>query len=122
MSRKRFVLIDDGSDPSIDSLTRVLELSGYVMLTGPAAAEAVRAEATSTMCWRLPPREHRARELLNGIVLLTHCLDLKGPTAHDRRRWTRQIKASQMQLELLYAKGLERDFLSGTRGQGPRET
>ena len=115
MSRKRFVVIDDGSDPSIDSLTRVLELSGYVMLTGPAAAEALRAKAASTMCWRLLPREHRARELLNGIALLTHCLDLRGATGHDRRRWTREIKASQMRLEGLYANGLERDFLTSPR-------
>ena len=111
MARKRLVLVDEGSD-RIDSLTRVLELSGYVMLTGAAAAEACGAEASSTVCWRLLPREHRARELLNAVTLLTHCLALKGPSNHDRRRWRREIGASQLRLERLYGEGLDRDFHS----------
>ena len=79
--RKRFVLVDERTD-SIDSLTRVLRLSGYVMLTGPAAADELMADAALTECWRMPTREHRARELLNGIALMSRCLSLKESTGH----------------------------------------
>ena len=112
MQRKRFLLVDERTD-SIDSLTRVLQLSGYVMLTG-RAAKALRAETTPTECWKQPTREHRARELLNGIMLLTRCLTLDGPTKHERRQWRRQITASQMGLKALYARGLDRGFLSAS--------
>ena len=115
MERKRFLLVDERTD-SIDSLTRVLHLSGYVMLTGPAAAEALRLDATTTECWRMPTREHRARELLDGIALLSRRLSLNESTGHERRRWRRQITASRQGLEALYAKGLDRDFLSSPAG------
>jgi hypothetical protein len=69
-----------------------------------------------TEYWRQPAPEHRARELLNGIVLLTHCLALDGPTVHQRRQWTRQIAAARKGLEALFARGLDRDFLSRRAG------
>ena len=111
MVRKRFLLVDERTD-SIDSLTRVLRLSGYVMLTGPAAAEQLRADATTTECWRMPTREQRGRELLNSVALLSRRLSSTGSTGHQRRQWRRQIKASRLGLEALYARGLDRDFLS----------
>jgi len=111
LERKRFLLVDERTD-SIGALTRVLRLSGYVKLTGAAAAVALSAADTATECWRMPTREHRARELLNGIGLLSRCLSLKESTGDERRQWRRQISASHQALEALYARGLRRDFLS----------
>jgi hypothetical protein len=109
-------LIDERGD-SIDSVTRVLQLSGYVVLTGAAAEEALSEDAGAPAeCWRQPSPEHRARELLNGVMLLTHCLALEGTTLHERRQWTRQLGASRMGLEALFARGLDRDFLSRRAG------
>jgi hypothetical protein len=116
VKRRRFLLIDERSD-AIDSVTRVLELSGYVVLTGDAAEKALSDDSGApTECWRQPAPEHHARELLNRIMLLTNCLALDGVTALERRQWTRQIGAAQMGLEALFASGLDRDFLSRKAG------
>jgi hypothetical protein len=81
------------------------------MLTGAAAAEALRADAAPTECWTMPTRERRARELLHGIGLMERCLCATESTGHQRRKWKRQIAASQRALEALYARGLDRQFL-----------
>jgi hypothetical protein len=110
LKRKRFVLVDESTD-SIDSLVRILRLSGYIRLTGAAAA-ALSDHDVPTEYWRQPSAEQRARELLNGITLLTQCLALEGTTGQQRRQWKRQITAAQRGLEALYARGLDRDLLS----------
>ena len=121
MKRKRFLLVSDRTD-SIDSLTRVLRLSGHVVLTGAAAEQALNGDPMLTECWEQPAPERRALKLLNWIELLTYCLALEGVTAHERRQWTRQLGASRMGLEALFAGGLDRDFLSGTTGPSLRAT
>jgi hypothetical protein len=54
--------------------------------------------------------EHRARELLNGISLVTHCLKTQRPTAVERHEWKLRVVASRRKLESLYSEGLDRNF------------
>ena len=54
--------------------------------------------------------EHRARELLHGIMLATRCSEMSTATAAQRQRWQRRVAASRRGLEELYAAGLDRDF------------
>ena len=63
------------------------------------------------MTARLPLTvEHRARELLHGIMLATRCLEISSTTAVQRQKWQRRVAASRRGLEELYAAGLDRDF------------
>ena len=54
--------------------------------------------------------EHQGRELLHGIAMLTRCLELPGTNATRRRQWQARIRKARVDLEALYAEGLQRDF------------
>lgn len=54
--------------------------------------------------------EHRARELLHGIMLVTQCLKIVGPTAIQRQQWKQRADTSLRKLEALYSNGLDRNF------------
>ena len=56
--------------------------------------------------------EHRAREFLHGIMLVTRCLEVTSTTDPQRRQWQQRVAESRRGLEALYAAGLDRDFLT----------
>ena len=55
--------------------------------------------------------QHQGRELLHCIALLLQCLRVTTVTAVQRRRWWRAIRQARVDLEALYAAGLDRDFV-----------
>jgi hypothetical protein len=61
--------------------------------------------------------EHRGRELLHVVELLTRCLTIPGSTVAARESWRQGIRRSTQQLQGLYAGGLSRDF--HTKGTPP---
>ena len=54
--------------------------------------------------------QHRGREALHVIALLTRCLQIKETTAATRKAWEHSLAATRRKLEALYARGLRRDF------------
>jgi hypothetical protein len=54
--------------------------------------------------------QHRARELLNVVAMLTQCLRLPNLTEAERLKWPLQIADANRLLEALYAGGLSRTF------------
>jgi hypothetical protein len=54
--------------------------------------------------------QHQARELLNVIAMLTHCLRLPNLTDAERLRWPLHLADASRRLEALYAGGLSRTF------------
>ena len=60
--------------------------------------------------------EHRARELIHGIMLVTCCLQRTDPTPAERKRWERRAATSRRQLGALYATGLDRNFRDARAG------
>ena len=56
--------------------------------------------------------EHQGRELLNLLELLDRCLRIPDCGTETRARWERDILRARRDLELLYTRGLGRDFVS----------
>jgi hypothetical protein len=58
--------------------------------------------------------QHQAREQLNAIALLSHCLKFLNATAAELRQWRGKIDAAAGRLQRLYARGLDRRELLAT--------
>ena len=56
--------------------------------------------------------EHQGRELLNLLELLARCVRIPDCGTRARARWERDILRAKRDLELLYTRGLGRDFVS----------
>ena len=54
--------------------------------------------------------EHRARELIHGIMLVSHCMKWKGQTVAEMQKWKRWAATSRRKLGALYSNGLDRNF------------
>jgi hypothetical protein len=62
--------------------------------------------------------QHQAREQLNAIGLLSHCLKFRDATAAELRQWRGQIVTAVGRLRRLYARGLDRrDLLATIRAE-----
>jgi hypothetical protein len=58
------------------------------------------------------PLQHQGRELVHCIGLLLQCLRVLPATAMQRRGWWRAVRQARVDLETLYAAGLDRTFLA----------
>jgi hypothetical protein len=54
--------------------------------------------------------QHRARELLHMVAMLTECLRLPNLTDAERLKWPLEIADANRRVEALYADGLSRTF------------
>jgi hypothetical protein len=54
--------------------------------------------------------EHRARELIHGIMLVSLCMKCKGQTVAEMQKWKQWAATSRRKLESLYSNGLDRNF------------
>ena len=54
--------------------------------------------------------EHQGHELLHGIEVLTRCLQLPRTNPARRRQWQARIRKAKVEMEALYAAGLDRAF------------
>ena len=54
--------------------------------------------------------EHRGRELMNLVWMLTHCLRLPDVPDAERRQWPGKIDDANRRLDALFDRGLSRDF------------
>lgn len=52
--------------------------------------------------------QHQARELLNVIGLLSHCLVIRDASADEMRYWRSEVIVAAGRLQGLYAQGLDR--------------
>jgi len=62
--------------------------------------------------------EHQGRELLNLLELLDRCLRIPDCGTETRATWERDTLRARRDLELLYTRGLGRDFVSGAVSPG----
>jgi len=58
-----------------------------------------------------PTIQHRGRELLNAMGMLTRCLTIPNCDSRQRADWKRGLHDAGRDLEALYAGGLRRDFV-----------
>jgi hypothetical protein len=58
--------------------------------------------------------QHQAREQLNAIALLSHCLKFRNATAAELQQWRGKIDAAAGRLRRLSARGLDRRELLAT--------
>ena len=56
--------------------------------------------------------EHRGRELMNLVGMLTHCLRLPDLPDAERRQWPAKINDANRRLQALFDSGLSRDFVA----------
>jgi hypothetical protein len=54
--------------------------------------------------------EHRARELIHGIMLVSLCMKCKGQTVAELQKWKQWAATSRRKLESLYSNGLDPNF------------
>ena len=60
--------------------------------------------------------EHKARELIHGIMLVTCCLQRTEATPVERKQWNRRAATSRRSLAALCAGGLNRNFRNAPAG------
>jgi hypothetical protein len=112
----RILLVDNKYDPD-DSLMRLLQGSGYTVLTAAEAGHVPGGRIGRPKARPLRSlAEYLARELLHRVGLLATCLELPTVTDSERQLWRDRIGDSYRRLDELYAGGLRRDFLREPMG------